>query len=258
MLILLASSRDSARSHEIRLIMDKHAKPLLQTEPVPPSPPPPTPPPPMIRIIKKPQTAVEFKEILVEFVGSMGLGEFFPPDSPFIIDLGEKAAALIKDETATLNSPEEVSDLTKLALYDTVIYCGMYSNPIVLAPLTRLLPDDSYSMHTGERIASLKDLVGCVSKITTMLVADGIKVRFINFNGDSGFDGIRTLDQVDEIMENVGFNGYTPIGTVLERKILNPLLLEKTQTKTLKKPLLVTIVTDGAVWILPLSIAIWY
>lgn len=42
------------------------------------------------------------------------------------------------------------------------------------------------------------------------------------------------------------YDGGTPLGTALEAKILRPMLLEPAQRGTLRKPLLVIVVTDGA------------
>lgn len=62
---------------------------------------------------------------MTDFIGHMGLDDFYPANDPYVRELCKRAAALVDDITATLNTPEEVADLTKLALYDTVIYCGM-------------------------------------------------------------------------------------------------------------------------------------
>lgn len=109
------------------------------------------------------------------------------------------------------------------------------------------MADDSGSMCHGGRIAALKEYVRRVTKITTMLDTAGISVRFMNFAGDGGFNGIRTVGEVEDIMSRVDFGGGTRIGTKLERKVLDPLLFAKTRSKTLKKPLLITTITDGAV-----------
>lgn len=40
------------------------------------------------------------------------------------------AAALAKDPNAILNSPEQLQVRSQGALYDVVLYCGKFSNPI--------------------------------------------------------------------------------------------------------------------------------
>lgn len=55
---------------------------------------------------------------------SLDLGGFYTPEDPRILELSRKAAALALDPTATLNTPADLAGLTKLALYDTIVYCG--------------------------------------------------------------------------------------------------------------------------------------
>lgn len=100
------------------------------------------------------------------------------------------------------------------------------------------------------RVIALKELVRRVATITTTLDTSGIKLRFINFKEDGGFNDIRTVPEVDKAMKIAGFRGKrTEIGMGLESKILDPLLFAKIQAGTLRKPLLITTITDGAVWI---------
>lgn len=103
-------------------------------------------------------------------------------------------------------------------------------------------------MNIGDRVTAVKDLVSRVAKITTMLDTNGIKVRFINFEGDGDYNNVRNLAEVEDMISRVPFEGYTPIGTKLQSKILDPLLFANTRTQSLKKPLLITTITDGAVW----------
>lgn len=102
-------------------------------------------------------------------------------------------------------------------------------------------------MHCGNRIAALKEYVRRVTRITTMLDESGISVRFINFAGDESLNAIRTVDEVERIMSRVNFCGGTCIGTNLQSKVLEPLLFARTRSHSLRKPLLITTITDGAV-----------
>lgn len=98
------------------------------------------------------------------------------------------------------------------------------------------------------RIIALLELVKRVTMITTKLDTTGIRLRFINFADDSEFNDIRTILDVDRAMNLVKFRGKrTEIGMGLESKILDPLLIAKVRTGTLKRPLLITTITDGAV-----------
>lgn len=60
----------------------------------------------------------------------MDLGRFYPEaaNDPYLRKLCEKGAQIAKDETATLNRPEDIIDMIRLALYDVVIYCGMWAS----------------------------------------------------------------------------------------------------------------------------------
>lgn len=105
-------------------------------------------------------------------------------------------------------------------------------------------------MRGGNRIMALYNLVSRVAKINTILNTTGIKVRCINFAGDESFNDIHTPQDVQTAMSKIGFDGRrTEIGTNLENKILNPLLFAEAQERRLKRPLLITTITDGAVWI---------
>ena len=48
-----------------------------------------------------------------------------------------------------------------------------------------------------------------------------------------------------EFIKKAKFNGGTPLGTMLDRKILQPMLLKPARSNSLKKPLLVIVITDG-------------
>lgn len=62
---------------------------------------------------------------LTEFIDSMELGGFYPAHHPYLLELSNKAATLAKNPNVRLNRREDILDLTKLALFDTVLYCGM-------------------------------------------------------------------------------------------------------------------------------------
>lgn len=67
---------------------------------------------------------------LVTSVDSLDLGIFYTTDDPRLRELSHRAAAPALDKSATLNTPEDLAGLTKLALYDTVVYCGMSTYPL--------------------------------------------------------------------------------------------------------------------------------
>lgn len=97
----------------------------------------------------------------------------------------------------------------------------------------------------GQRIKALKVFLTRITEITTHFDTDGITIRWINY--DKGHDHVKDVSQIDDIVENNPFRGWTKIGTELHNKILEPLVLQPARGGTLKKPVLVLIITDGEV-----------
>ena len=116
--------------------------------------------------------------------------------------------------------------------------------------------DNSGSMQFeegGSRIDDLKLILTRVVSIATSFDEDGISVRFMNDQkppktpfGPTELDGIRTEQQVEQIFTKVSFSGLTPLGTQLNAKVLEPLVLGKVRRNALDKPILVVSITDGA------------
>lgn len=104
----------------------------------------------------------------------------------------------------------------------------------------------------GSRIDDLKLILTRVVSVATMFDEDGISVRFMNDQkppkpsfGPNELDGIRTEQQVQHIFGTVSFSGLTPLGSQLNAKVLEPIVLGKTRRNALEKPVLVVIITDG-------------
>ncbi|GAA5915247.1 uncharacterized protein JCM6883_002373 [Sporobolomyces salmoneus] len=127
--------------------------------------------------------------------------------------------------------PAEVAmDLVRLALFDTVLYL-----------------DDSGSMsfeEGGSRIDDLKLIVSRVSQAASIFDDDGIEVRFMNSRTEG--HGLRGEADAMRLISQVKFSGLTPLGTALDQKILQPLLVQPARSNQLRKPLLIIAVTDGA------------
>jgi len=124
---------------------------------------------------------------------------------------------------------ELATDLATLALYDIVIFA-----------------DDSGSMvfeENGERIQDLKVILGRVAEVATMFDDDGIIIRFMNCGVEG--NGIRDTTSASNLVSQVQFNGLTPLGTNLNSKVIQPFLANAVQSRTLQKPILVIIITDG-------------
>ena len=124
---------------------------------------------------------------------------------------------------------ELAHDVVRLGLYDVI-----------------LLIDDSGSMsfeEGGSRIDDLKLILNRVAFAASLFDDDGVQIRFLN-SPEQG-NGIRNEQQVLELVARVRFSGLTKVGTELQQKILDPLILQSARAGQLRKPVLVIIVTDG-------------
>lgn len=121
-------------------------------------------------------------------------------------------------------------DLARLALYDMVLYI-----------------DDSGSMRAcenGERIEDMKLIVSRAAFLGGLLDSDGIQVRFMNSRVKG--ENLRNEQQVMAMLQQVKFEGITPLGSELKKKVIEPLVMHPAKHNSLRKPVLVITVTDGA------------
>lgn len=82
--------------------------------------------PKLLQIAQPPvPTLSQFSQDLTTSINSLDLGGFYTADDPRLLELSRRATALSMDKTATLNTPKDLAGLIKLALFDTVVYCGM-------------------------------------------------------------------------------------------------------------------------------------
>ena len=158
------------------------------------------------------------------------LHNFFPPNSPQLDQIAGRAATQVQTIAQQWKiNPEIAQDIVKLALYDVILYV-----------------DDSGSMafeENGDRIDDLKLIINRVAFAAGLFDDDGIQVRFMN-SQEQG-NGIRSPQQVDELLARIRFQGLTPMGRELQNKVLNPLVLGAARSGQLRKPVLVIIITDG-------------
>lgn len=73
--------------------------------------------------IKNPQTVQDFQSNIKQYVADTKMNDFFQDDT-FLQKVAEKAVKLKTDPSTTLKSLDDVKDLTRLALFQSVIYCG--------------------------------------------------------------------------------------------------------------------------------------
>ncbi|OTB16288.1 hypothetical protein K445DRAFT_21926 [Daldinia sp. EC12] len=173
----------------------------------------------------------EFLENIDDYVTANPVLEcFFKDDKKFIQDLAQKATGLKDDPNTDLGKEDYLPKTIKVSLHQQVIYC-----------------DDSSSMKHEGRWGNQKDLVNRIAKITTRILpeGEGVALRFINQDIDNSSN--LTLQGIGGIIEPMSWQrgGRTPIGTNLRSKILEPLVYSKIRDKSLKRPLLITITTDG-------------
>lgn len=169
------------------------------------------------------------KQKLQQLVGENRLQSFYPPQR-----IDQLAQFVAGRDVAGLGDrwslPREVTlDLVGLALYDIVIYV-----------------DDSGSMafeEGGERIDDMKAVLGRTADAATLFDTDGIVVRFMNGNIEG--NGIHSEAEAAALIQNVKFSGTTPLGTALDRKVLQPMVISQARSNTMQKPVLVICITDG-------------
>ena len=104
-------------------------------------------------------------------------------------------------------------------------------------------------MSQDNRMPALKDTLGRVATLATILNPDGISLRVLNYDKDENgdFDHLVTEKSITERLERVQCGGDTKLGTILEKKIITPMILDKARNVILKKPVIVVIITDGEV-----------
>jgi hypothetical protein len=102
-------------------------------------------------------------------------------------------------------------------------------------------------MEEEDRIQSLQDTLRSVAELATALSPGGISIRTLHHNGDMDgqWDNLRTAEDVNIRMDEVVYHGFTPLGTILSREVLEPMVLNKARNGSLKKPVFVVIITDG-------------
>jgi hypothetical protein len=86
-----------------------------------------------------------------------------------------------------------------------------------------------------------------VAFAATLFDDDGIEIRFMNDDKipPNMLSGIRSDQQIEQLMAQKRFNGLTPFGTRLRERVLDPLVVSKIRGNQLQKPVLIIGITDG-------------
>ncbi|KAH0539042.1 hypothetical protein FGG08_004388 [Glutinoglossum americanum] len=172
--------------------------------------------------VPPPKTAADYQLYARKFVNSH-LSKFPDFGDTHMKKLAQKASVRAKEAATKWNlSDETAAGLIKLALYDFVLLC-----------------DDSSSMDQADRKHTLENTLRQVATLASVLEPTGISVRFINHPTDDTFNKIVDVGQIMEKVKMVGFRGDTKLGTMLDSKIVQPMIMQKAETCTLKKPVIV-------------------
>ncbi|KAL8338312.1 hypothetical protein RB598_006939 [Gaeumannomyces tritici] len=180
-------------------------------------------------------TADEFVQQVDDYVKSTPtLSIFFKDDNRFMQNMATKLVDLAKDTTTDLASPQVLPMTIEVTMHQQVIYC-----------------DDSSSMTNRKGTAekrweNQKELALRIAKIGTLILPDdqGVALRFINQRTADESANL-DLEALGRGFESVSPRGDTPIGTTLRERILEPLVLQPLAEGRFKRPLLVSILTDG-------------
>ncbi|KAJ3520113.1 hypothetical protein NM688_g9208 [Phlebia brevispora] len=160
-----------------------------------------------------------------EFSAESTLHGIISSNEQFFQIVAEKAATLAGDPSTSLGSPENISRLTRLALYQSVFYC-----------------EDSAAIELGERYVHLRELVKRMARIATSIVPDdyGVEMRFVN--AQSAYNLKAT--QIETVLATARHAGNNPLGSSLFRRILQPLAQEiiLNRNTRLERPLLVNVI----------------
>ncbi|KAJ5896491.1 uncharacterized protein N7473_005890 [Penicillium subrubescens] len=175
-----------------------------------------------------------YRRLLESTIQEKQLQRFYPPGSKaldgLIQYLANEAPGRLQRIVQELNVPMEVAtDLMKLALFDVILYV-----------------DDSGSIEfeeKGLRKEQLRQILGIVATVASTFDQDGIEVRFMNSMEEG--HGIRSSNDVENLVSRVRFSGLTPLGTSLRQKVIDPLVVGPIRSGRLQKPVLVITITDG-------------
>ncbi|KAL2870839.1 putative transcription factor RfeF [Aspergillus lucknowensis] len=179
-----------------------------------------------------PQQLDAYRQLLIATIQEKNLQSFYPPDKldRLVQGLAREGPSKINRIVNEFSLPVEIAmDVIKLSLFDIVLYV-----------------DDSGSIEfeeKGVRKEQLKQIIGIVATIASTFDEDGINVRFMN--NDLARNGVRSVQEVEQLISSVRFSGMTPLGTSLRSKVLDPLIVGPLRANQLQKPVLVITITDG-------------
>jgi len=181
------------------------------------------------------QQNIDYQRELERAIQEKGLQRFYGPGTPGqqkIPMIAARAGQQVDRLCQAWRIQKEIAnDIVRLALYDIVIYI-----------------DDSGSMSFEENGERIKDLGLILQRVAfgTLFDDDGIELRFMNEDLPvQQLSGIRSEQQVQQLLAQKRYKGLTPFGTELRKKVVDPILVSRLNSGRMEKPLLVIGITDG-------------
>jgi hypothetical protein len=102
-------------------------------------------------------------------------------------------------------------------------------------------------MRFDGKAASLSMALKRLTRVVSVMNPQkGISVRFLHHRKDNTWNNITNPNRIQGLLKTVRYWGNTPLGTVLWRKTLQP-LISKARAGNVSRPVMVTIITDGEV-----------
>lgn len=104
-------------------------------------------------------------------------------------------------------------------------------------------------MRLGDRIQALGNTIQETTEWATKIERDGVSLRFLNDVRDSNdkYNNLSRSEQIEDLIIGTQFRGPTKLGTVLRKKVVQPLAEKAANTDGSIKPRIIFIITDGAV-----------
>ena len=143
-------------------------------------------------------------------------------------------AVLLIDDSGSMafeEGGERVSQSDRLCCLSVMYTSGQPVHPTPRPPCLPFQIDD------------LKLILGRCAYAASLFDLDGIQVRFLNSNVEG--NGIRDEAGAMNLLSQIRYSGLTPLGTSLDKKILQPLVLGPARAGRLEKPVLIIAITDG-------------
>ncbi|KAG6995527.1 hypothetical protein G7Y79_00044g079980 [Physcia stellaris] len=189
-----------------------------------------------------PQQVEAYKQMYYTMIRERNLQGFYPPGHPKLDLYANRAPAQVDQLCARWRIPPEIGrDVARLALFDIILFI-----------------DDSGSIRFFERIEDLKVILARLLFAVMLFDDDGISVRLMNMEKDPTWnevtgkpnpnvkmDNIKTEQEVETLVSNIHFSGMTPLGTMLKKRVLEPMVIAKAFHNDLSKPVMIITITDG-------------